>query len=187
MLGHTLTCPVTVLRRKFNSSKLLATFSFSAFMRGFPSVFKHYKLNEKIEKKQTLDGETNHTSKEKAENRYWMSGFTCKQSNSGTQTPPNSANAQEGTWWKLLIPSLIKKQLDKVRASNITEAQPCCCPVSKPKHNWRCFPGQKEVQWSLTLPWKGQAAARQQTHLMDHSSWASGAGIYTESIDAKIH
>lgn len=65
MLGHTLTCPVTVLRRKFNSSKLLTTFSFSAFLRGFPRVFKHCKLNEKIEKKQTLDGETNHRRKQK--------------------------------------------------------------------------------------------------------------------------
>lgn len=55
--GHTLTCSITVLRRKFNSSKLLATFSFSAFRIHLPTIFKLCKLSGKIEKKHALNGE----------------------------------------------------------------------------------------------------------------------------------
>lgn len=66
--GHALTCSVTFLRRKFNSSKLLATFSFSAFRTHMPAIFKLCKLNEEMEEKHTLNGETNHSSQKKAEN-----------------------------------------------------------------------------------------------------------------------
>lgn len=66
--GHSLTCTATVLRRKFNRSKLLPTFSFSAFSIHLPTIFKLCKLNGEMEKEHTLNGETNHFSWEKAEN-----------------------------------------------------------------------------------------------------------------------
>jgi len=56
------------LRRKFNSSKLLATFSFSAFRIHLPTVFKFCKLNGEMEKEHALNEETNHSPQEKAEN-----------------------------------------------------------------------------------------------------------------------
>lgn len=66
--GHILTCSVTVLRRMFNSSKLLATFSLSAFTIHLPTIFRPCKLNGEMEKKHALNRKTNHSSQEKAEN-----------------------------------------------------------------------------------------------------------------------
>lgn len=63
--GHALTCCITVLRRKFNSSKLLATFSFSAFSLNSSTIFKVCKLKGEMEEEETLNGETNRSSQGK--------------------------------------------------------------------------------------------------------------------------